>query len=71
MKPEYRGKCHLIYARERGRLHLVGFGYGYYIAEATKVHPTIFSVNCDEWKHGENDFRYINKEFYISHYGES
>lgn len=70
MKPEYRGKCHLIYARDYGKLHLVGFGYGHYIAKATENHPVIFSVNCEEWKHGENDWHYTNKEITISHYIE-
>jgi hypothetical protein len=65
-KPEFRGKVHLIYARENCRLHLVGFGYGYYIAKATESSPVVFSVNCEEWKHGENDYRYINKETTIS-----
>ena len=65
--PEMR-KCHLVYARDNGRLHLVGYGHGEYIAKATQQHPTIFTVNCEEWKYGENDFRYENKEITISHY---
>lgn len=65
--PEFRGKCHLIYAREFGRLHLIGFGYGHYVARATENTPVIFSVNCEEWKIGE-EYHYTNKEFTISHY---
>lgn len=67
-KPEYRGKVHLVYAREYGRLHLVGFGSGHYICKATEKTPVVFSVNCEEWKHGENDYRYENKETTITHY---
>lgn len=67
-QPVFLHKSHLIYARENGRLQLIGYGWGKYIAKATESSPVIFSVNCEEWKYGENDYRYENKEITISYF---